>query len=164
MTSKDQPIVVRTMRPNENRLYLDVVNSAIRGLAANHYPPDTIAGWLVPMDDGTLADFDRNEEHEIRLIAELNREPVAIGALVVERSELRACYVRPEAARRGCGSAVVREIERIAREHGLKHLELAASLNAEPFYHSLGYRVREHGTAVLRNGHRMAAVWMEKDL
>jgi putative acetyltransferase len=152
------------MRPDEGRIYLDVVNSAIRGLAANYYPPDAIAGWLVPMDDSTLADFDRNEDHEIRLIAELNGEPVAIGALVAGRSELRACYVRPEAARRGCGSAVVREIERIAREYGLRRLELAASLNAEPFYRSLDYRVRERSTVVLRNGHRLDAVWMERDL
>jgi len=94
----------------------------------------------------------------------LNGEPVAIGALIVERSELRACYVRPEAAHRGCGSAVVREIERLAREHGLTRLELAGSLNAEPFYASLGYRVRERSEVMLRNGHRMAAVWMEKEL
>lgn len=164
MTPTDQPIVVRRMRPDEARIYLDVVNSAIRGLAGSDYSPEAIAGWLVPMDDSTLADFEANEDHEIRLIAELNREPVAIGALVVERSELRACYVRPEAARRGCGSAVVREIETMARERGLRHLELAASLNAEPFYRSLGYRVRERSTVVLRNAHRMAAVWMEKDL
>lgn len=152
------------MRPDEGRIYLDVVNSAIRGLAVSHYSADAIAGWIVPMDAGTLADFDGNEEHEIRLMADLNGEPVAIGALIVERSELRACYVRPEAARRGCGSAIVREIERIAREHGLSRLELAASLNAEPFYRWLGYRVRERSDVVLRNGHRMAAVWMEKDL
>ena len=164
MTPTDQPIVVRRMRPDEARIYLDVVNSAIRGLAGSDYSPEAIAGWLVPMDDSTLADFEANEDHEIRLIAELNADPGAIGALILERSELRACYVRPEAARRGCGSALVRESERIAREHGLSRLELAASLNAEPFYQSQGYRVRERSTVVLRNGHRMAAVWMEKDL
>jgi putative acetyltransferase len=157
-------ITVRLMRPDELRLYLEIHGSAIRGLAVTHYPADVIASWLVPIDDQTLTDLSRNEDHEIRLIGELDGVPVAIGALVVERSELRACYVRPEAARQGCGSAVVREIERIAREHGLKRLELAGSLNAESFYRSLGYRVRERSEVVLRNRHRMAAVWMEKDL
>ena len=163
MSSK-QRITVRFMRPDEGRIYLGIVNGAILGLAATHYSADAIAGWIVPVDDNTLADFARNEDHEIRLVAELNGEPVAIGALVPERSELRACYVRPEAARTGCGSAIVREIERLAREHRLDRLELAASLNAEPFYRSLGYRVRERSDIVLRNRHRMAAVWMEKDL
>ena len=83
------------------------------------------------------------------LIAELEGEPVAIGAVILKRSELRACYVSPKAARRGCGSVLVREIERLARENGLVRLELAASLNAEPFYAARP---------------RMAAVWMEKSL
>jgi len=84
--------------------------------------------------------------------------------LILERSELRACYVSPHAARRGCGSALVREIERLARENGLMRLELAASINAEPFYLALKYEVRERSEVVLGNGHRMAAVWMEKNL
>ena len=162
--SRQFRIHVRPMRPDEGRMYLEIVNSAIRELAVTHYGPDAIAGWVVPIDDNTLADLARNEDNEIRLIAELNGEPVAIGALIVERSELRACYVRPEAARRGCGAAVVREIERIAREYGLTRLELAGSLNAESFYSSLGYRVRERSEVVLRNRSRMAAVWMEKHL
>ena len=74
------------------------------------------------------------------------------------------CYVTPEAARHGCGSALVREIERLGREVGLARLELASSLNAERFYASFGYRVRERSDVALRNGHRLPCVWMEKDL
>jgi putative acetyltransferase len=105
-----------------------------------------------------------NTDREVRFIAELDEIPVGIGALVVERSELRACYVVPHAARQGCGSAIVREIERVAREKGLTRLDLAASLNAEPFYAAHGYKVRERSDVVLRNGLRMPAVWMEKKL
>jgi putative acetyltransferase len=59
---------------------------------------------------------------------------------------------------------LVREIERLARENGLTHLELAGSINAEPFYAAHGYEVRERSEIVLRNGHRMPAVWMRKNL
>jgi putative acetyltransferase len=100
------PLVIRTLRADELRIYLDIVNTAI----------------------------------------------------------LRACYVAPQAARRGCGSAIVREIERVAQENGLTRLNLAASLNAEPFYAAHGYKVCERSEVVLRNGHRMPAVWMEKSL
>ena len=158
------PISVRALRGDEGQTYLEIVNAAILGLAVNHYPPEAIAGWVVPINDGTLSDFVGNDDHEIRLIAELDGEPVGIGALVVERAELRACYVVPRAARRGCGSALVREIERLARENGLKRLELAGSLNAESFYAAHGYHVRERREVALRSGHRIAAVLMEKTL
>jgi putative acetyltransferase len=158
------PIVIRSLRADEIRVYLDIVNSAILGLAVDHYPPETIAGWVVPITDETIRDVTLNTEGEIRFVAELDEVPVGIGALVLERSELRACYVVPNAARRGCGSAIVREMERVARENGLTRLNLAASLNAEPFYAAQGYKVRERSEVVLRNGHRMPAVWMEKNL
>ena len=57
MKSPEQLIAVRPMRADEGRLYLEIVNSAIRGLAVTHYPPETIAGWLVPIDDNTLTDL-----------------------------------------------------------------------------------------------------------
>ena len=118
----------------------------------------------MPITDDNLRDLQTNVDQEIRLIAELEGQPVGIGALVVEHSELRACYVHPDAARHGVGTAIVHEIERLAKEHGLSQLQLAGSLNAEAFYVALGYSVRERSDVVLGNGHRMAAVWMEKRL
>jgi putative acetyltransferase len=158
------PITVRPLRDDEGRIYLEIVNSAIRGLAVGHYPPEAIEGWVVPVTDETVRDLMLNRDNEIRVIADLDGEPAGIGALVLARSELRACYVSPHAARRGCGSALVREIERLARENGLTRLELAASINAEAFYAAHGYEVRERSDVVLGNGHRMAAVWMGKNL
>jgi hypothetical protein len=43
----------------------------------------------------------------------------------------------------GVGSALVKEMERIAGDRGLTHLELHASINAEPFYTALGYEALE---------------------
>ena len=157
-------ITVRPLHAGEERIYLEVVNNAIRGLATGHYSADAIQGWLVPVSDERIRELVLNDDHEIRLLAELDGQPVGIGALVLHRSELRACYVDPSAARRGVGSALVREIERLARENGVARLELAASINAEPFYAAHGYAVREKSDVVLPNGHRMPAVWMHKDL
>jgi putative acetyltransferase len=97
-------------------------------------------------------------------MAELDGETVGLGALVVDEAELRACYVLPSAARRGVGSAIVSELERIARTHGLTHLHLEASLTAEPFYAALGYQVTERGETTLRSGRRMASVTMRKNI
>jgi putative acetyltransferase len=158
------PIVVRPLRAGEERLYLGIVNAAIRGLAATHYDRDALASWVVPITDGTLADLARNPDREIRLIAELDGRPAGIGALVIDRAELRACYVQPGSARRGVGTALVRAIERLAVDSGLTHLALVASLNAEGFYVRLGYVPRERTHIGLRNGHALAAVQMFRTL
>lgn len=77
---------------------------------------------------------------------------------------MRACYVTPEASRKGVGSALVREIERIAQQRGLGFLELDSSVTAEPFYLAQGYAVRERGDHILRSGQAMACVKMVKTL
>ena len=56
------------------------------------------------------------------------------------------------------------EIERIAIEHGLTHLEMVSSITAVPFYSALGYEIIEHGEHMLRTGRRMACVKMRKNL
>jgi putative acetyltransferase len=157
-------VKVRPLRADEGRLFLEIHAASIRGLAANHYPPEVIDAWQIPATENAVRRLMENPDREIRLVAELDGEAVGIGALVLETSELRACYVAPHAARRGCGAALVREIERLARDNGLTGLELAASVNAEPFYRALGYEVRDRGEHVLRTGHRMAAVMMAKSL
>ena len=157
-------VTVRPLRAHEIRLYLDIHERSIRGLAANHYSPDDIEGWVVPATDENVRRLALNPDRETRLVVELDGEPVGIGALVLEQSELRAVYVSPEGARRGCGSALVREIERIAGNHGLARLTLHASLNAERFYADLGYDVLERTEVVLPNDHRMAVVRMGKNL
>ena len=157
-------VTVRLLAPGELRLYLDIVTRAIRGLAVSHYSAEAIAGWVPHVTDEYVDLLTMNVDGEVRLLAELDGLPAGIGALVPQTSELRACYVLPEMARRGVGRALVREIERLAREGGLNELELAGSLNAEAFYLEQGYRARERGEVKLSNGHTLACVWMEKDL
>jgi putative acetyltransferase len=100
----------------------------------------------------------------IRLVAELNREIIGIGCLLPQNHELRACYVSPTANRRGVGSAILREIERVAYDRGATRLGADSSLNAEAFYRSHGYEVRRRSEHILSNGVRMACIRMQKDL
>jgi putative acetyltransferase len=157
-------IQVRALRAGEGRVYLELLARSIRGLASHYYDPEVIAAWLTPTDEDTLRRFELNPQSEVRLLAEVDGQPVGIGAMIVANSELRACYVAPEACRKGVGSALVREIETVAKKYGLTHLHLHGSVNAEPFYAALGYEVVERGEHVLSTGHRMAAVRMRKTL
>jgi putative acetyltransferase len=156
-------IVIRPMRGDEARLFLEIQRAAVRGLATSDYPDWVIDEWApLPITDTALAFFRLNLDDEIRLIAELDGEPVGIGALVLANSELRACYVIPAAGRKGVGSALVAEMERIAQQHGLTHLDLLSSLTAERFYRALGYEIEERVAHTLTSGAAMAAVKMGK--
>jgi putative acetyltransferase len=153
------------MRAEEARTFLEIQRAAVRGLATEHYSRAIIEEWAeFPITEEALERFAENRDDEMRLIAEVDGKPVGIGALVVEHSELRACYVLPSAARQGVGAAIVREIERLGRERGLTHLQLHASLNAEAFYVALGYVTSKQTEHVLASGRRMASVEMRKDL
>lgn len=150
------------MRPDEAFTFLAMHERSVRGLAARYYPPDVIERWAAsPTEERVLAVL-KNPDDETRLIAELDGEPVGLGTLVIAKSELRACYVVPEAARKGVGSAIVREIERLAENHGVTALELESSINAESFYAALGYAVIERHDLALRSGITMQAVKMRK--
>jgi putative acetyltransferase len=153
------------MRNDEARRFLEIQREAVRGLAAGDYPPVVIDAWApMPIADDAFARFLANHDDEIRLMADVDGQPKGIGALVVKSSELRACYVVPGAARRGVGRAIVAEIERIAREHGLASLHLEASLTAEPLYMALGYVVEKRGQFFIAPGIPMAAIAMRKQL
>jgi putative acetyltransferase len=158
------PAIVRPMQAGEARRFLEIHHESVRGLAVNDYPPAVIDAWASPITDERLQRFLQNRDGEIRLIAERDGEAVGIGAIVVANSELRACYVLPSAARYGVGTAIVAEIERLAREHGLRELHLESSLTAESFYAALGYRVERRGELRIAPGVAMAAVTMRKGL
>ena len=153
---------VRELRPDEDATFRKIHHAAVHGLAAGHYPQTILDSWSRPMREGEGVQPRR--DGQIRLVAELDGQPVGIGALFPDKSELDAVYVLPSAVRKGVGTALVREIERIAIERGVKRLHLDASLNAEPFYLATGYEAVERGEHVLNSGQRMACVRMAKDL
>lgn len=156
-------ITIRELRRGEERLFLELHARSIRGLALKHYPPAVINAWCVPPTSRNLAAFIRNHDKEVRLLAEVDGAAVGLGALCVKHGELRACYVLPEGARQGIGTALVQEIERLAVQHRVERLSLLASINAERFYASLGYHSDGCVEHVMR-GYRMAAIRMSKSL
>lgn len=156
---------IRNMRPDDARAFLEVHHAAVRAIAARDYPSDVIEAWApLPVTEAAVERVRANEDDEYRLIAEIDGQVVGIGALVISSGELRACYVTPKVGRSGVGTALVREIERVARERGLTFLEVDSSITAEPFYTLLGYEAVEYGQHTLNSGQRMACVKMRKEL
>lgn len=158
-------IKVREMLTEDARTFLEVHHAAVRGIAAKDYPPAVVEDWApIPVTEKSVERFLINTDGEIRLVAEIDGKIVGVGCLVVANCELRACYVAPESARMGVGSALVREIESIARDHGLAYLQMDSSVTAEPFYLQHGYSVDQRGEHTLKSGRSMACVKMAKVL
>jgi putative acetyltransferase len=153
------------MRSKDARSFLEVHHAAVRGIAADDYPPAVIEAWApMPVTEDAIKLVLANSDREFRLIAESSGRIVGMGAAVFEKVELRACYVAPDAGRKGVGSALVKAIERTARDRGAPRLELDSSVTAEFFYQTLGYEAIKRVDHVLSNGQRMACIRMRKQL
>lgn len=158
-------IIVRRLHPEETRIFLEVHHAAVRGIAAVDYPSEVIEAWApLPITQRHVERALSNSDSELRFAAISAGEIVGVGAVLLNRHELRACYVAPGAARCGVGSAIVRELERTAVEHHLTCLQLDSSLAATAFYLRLGYRILEPSIHRLGSGQPMACIKMRKDL
>jgi putative acetyltransferase len=159
------PLSIREMGPDDARAFLEVHHMAVRELATADYPTDVINAWApLPITDKDVELVRLNADREYRLVAEFDGKIVGVGCLVPANSEVRACYVAPSATRKGVGSAILRAIERVARDRGVTTLQADSSLTAEPFYRFNGYEAYARGEHVLNTGARMACVKVRKDL
>ena len=75
---------------------------------------------------------------------------------------IRKLAVHPAAARRGIGRRMVEDAERRARDTGCTRFIVRSSLNAVPFYESLGYRITGHGIVPTAAGIDIPMTMMEK--
>ncbi|MCT9095438.1 GNAT family N-acetyltransferase [Haloarchaeobius sp. HME9146] len=112
--------------------------ASARELGRTHYDDRQVLAWAGRKDPEKYP-YDEPGEHFV--VAELDGEVVGFGHLAVDDGEVRAVYVKPAAARRGVGSALLAHLEGTARDAGLDGCYLWASLNAVPFYRQAGWDV-----------------------
>jgi putative acetyltransferase len=156
-------LLIRPFVPADAEAWLAVHHAAVHAIAAQHYSQAVLDAWAPAINARTIEQL-RAGPPATRIVAELNGEMAGIAELVAENRELRACYVHPEFARCGVGTALVSELEALARKAGIAALLAHASVTAEPFYLDLGYQVTGRGTHKLHTGEPMACVFMSKSL
>lgn len=74
---------------------------------------------------------------------------------------IRKVFVRPDLARRGLASAMVRDAERRARAAGCTGIMVRANVNATPLYARLGYLATRSGVMATPAGIDLPVVFME---
>lgn len=157
------PLVIRPFTNEDAEMFLNVHHAAVRETAIADYPAPVIDAWAPKIEAAHIQSV-RADRTGIKIIAESSREIVGIGEIAPGVGELRACYVAPRHGRMGVGRAIVTELEKIARSHGMPSLWLDSSLTAEAFYKAFGYVPLKRGQHTLRTGIKMACVKMSKEL
>lgn len=134
---------------------------AVRAGCSAHYPPAVIEAWCASPAPASMPLLLASGG---AVLAEEARCVVGYAVLDLTRGEIDAAFVDP--AHQGCGIALelLRQLEALAQERGLRRLFLSASLNAVPFYTRAGFvRLRDEVYAH-RSGIGLASVFMEKML
>jgi putative acetyltransferase len=157
---------IRPATPEDAFLILTAHFTAVHVTAAGDYPFEVLDRWSPVVDMDRTHAFNANPDGEIRIVAESpdGKGIWGFGVVMPHLNELRACYVYPSAARRGVGTALVAELEKIAKDKGAEYLALDSSLTAEKFYLAQGYKEVERAIHKLRDGTPMACVKMRKEL
>ena len=144
---------------------LAIHRRAIHEIASFDYPAEILKAWGPPIVEPDLAEFDAKlERGQVVIVAEVDGVLAGFGELVPEKNELLAVYVNPDHSRQGVGTAILHELENLARKKELSFLQMAASLTAVPFYKTHGFKILEPDVHVLQSGDRMDCVKMRKEL
>jgi putative acetyltransferase len=88
--------LIREIRPEDARAFLEVHHAAVRGLASKDYSSEVIETWApMPITPQHVEGVQSNLEGEYRLVAEIDGRLVGISSIVAQKNEPRACYVIP---------------------------------------------------------------------
>jgi putative acetyltransferase len=99
-------------------------------------------------------------EENVFLVAEVDGQVVGFAEFAPMRSEIVAMYLHPRHARRGIGTQLFREIEKLASARGISSLYLSSSLSAVSFYEQFGFVAGAPGVHRLGNGTEIPCIPM----
>jgi len=160
-----------TLRPGTPEDALSIIEAhraAVRGIAIEFYSREIIEEWApISVSPERVEGFARtiaSGEEVVVVAVDSSGLILGFGSIVPSNDELRAVYVRSEHGRKGVGRAILRRLEDLAREAGLKELRMDASFNAEAFYKANGFSSEASGEHMMSSGGRMACVRMRKSL
>jgi putative acetyltransferase len=152
---------IRRARTEDLQGVAAVHRASILGLCAQRYSVVQLSQWTDALrPEGYAALLVRREF----LVAEQDGELLGFGVLDLGESLVNATYVSPKVVRRGVGRRLLEAMETIARQQGVARLQLSSTLNAVPFYQSLGYLQQGAGTNRLPTGVELPCIVMAKNL
>ncbi len=137
-----------------------VYRDAVMKLGRRKYNEAQLRVWAEFADD--LKVFRHMLSAGVSLCIEVDDTPVAFGQLNPD-DYVALLYCHSGHVGKGYASAILRELERYAREQGIVRIQVKASFVARPFFEHHGYVVTEE-ECVTRSGVELSRYSMEKTL
>ena len=161
---KDDRIILKIRKAsnadkeNISRLHI----ASIKKLCGEHYSREQLNTWTNLLNPSI---YDQALREKAFLIAhDTKQNLLGLGILDVEKAEVSAIYIHPDAAGKGVGSELLNELEELARNSSIAVITVHSTLNAKGFYMVHGYIEKEITFHHLPNGSKLECVRMQKDL
>ncbi|AWM91645.1 GNAT family N-acetyltransferase [Pseudomonas sp. 31-12] len=151
---------IRRAQPSDAQTAFDIRLQAIRHQCIGAYTTEQMLAWTAGASKDGYGDL--MDKHFY--LGCIQGEPVATGMLDLENSEIGAIFVLPEFMGQGIGLKMLNHLECLARELGLKAVNLDATLNAADFYRRCGFVGDEPAIYHSPSGLQLACVPMVKGL
>ena len=145
-------------KENISRIHI----ASIRKLCVNHYTREQLNAWANVL---TPSVYDQAlREREFLVANDSQQDLLGLGILDVEKTEVSAIYIQPDAAGKGIGSKLLNELEKIAQKSNIFKITVHSNLNAKGFYIAHGYLGQELTFHNLPNGSKLEYIRMFKNL
>jgi GNAT superfamily N-acetyltransferase len=124
----------RASRTDANACW-EVRRAAVMDQCVQAYPFAQLEEWTGGEASRAFADAVEDRFY----IATIGERLAATGMIDLTTGKIDAIFVHPDFMRRGFGTAMIAHLEALARSAGLAQVMLDSTLNAAPFYRSLGF-------------------------
>lgn len=128
-------LTIRAARAADAEAIFAITRASVEGLAAGHYSPAQIAGW---MGDRTPETYRADAASGRIKVAEVAGR--VVGYVDAVPGELTRLFLLPAVAGRGLGKALFAVGLEQARAGHAGPVRIEATLNAAPFYAGQGFR------------------------
>ena len=138
MTSTNTNLKVRQAVTADAAACSAVLRASIRDLctADHHGDEQIIAHWLDNKTPETLRSWIQSDESTI-YVAEIDGQIAGVGG--VSGSEIALNYVSPDYRSLGVSTAILKELERVLRDCGIRNAQLTSTATAHDFYRRAGW-------------------------
>lgn len=137
----------------------DLFFNTVHDTACKDYTIQQLNAWASGNIELSLWDKTLRENYTI--IAEMDEKIVGFGDIAGDY--LNRMYIHEDYQGKGIGSAITKELEDYAWKHGVKNIEVHASITAKSFFMHRGYKVIKE-QQVTRNGVSLTNFVMNKNL
>lgn len=154
-------MIVRTATSDDLEDIAALHRRSILDLCRGHYSSEHLEEWTTVLRG---AAYGAMLSTRVVFVAEHDGALLGFGVMDPKESLINATYIDPSAVRRGVGRRLMQAMEDAARDAGCTEVRLNSTLNAVPFYRTLGYADLGAATNRLPTGVELPCVLMKKAL